>query len=114
MLAARDQENLVHGHQVRASSKPLNQGAATVAPKTPAIKTFKTPHKAPLHDENEAGAPKTSRQVPLKSEGKAGGGIGQNTFVTPFGTSLKSILCLPQRCLANSGYTFKVLALGRR
>ena len=98
MLAARDQENLVHGHQFKASSKPLHQGAATVAPKTPAVKTSKTPHKAPLHDENEVGLPEAGKQVPLKSEGKAGGGIGRNTFVTPFGPSLKSRQGLLRLC----------------
>ncbi|KAK4694952.1 hypothetical protein P7C71_g2708, partial [Lecanoromycetidae sp. Uapishka_2] len=54
MLAARDQENLVHGHLAAAASKPLNQGARQMAPKTPA-KVPKTPFKLPLNDENAAG-----------------------------------------------------------
>ncbi|KAI9882837.1 MAG: hypothetical protein M1823_005406 [Watsoniomyces obsoletus] len=87
MFAARDQENLTHGHRVIASNKPLNQSGANVPappPKTPGLKTVKTPFRAPLHDEN-AGAP-TGKPIPLKSEGKpGGGGLGKNVFVTPFG-----------------------------
>jgi hypothetical protein len=52
MLAARDQENLVHGHHAAAASKPLNQGVRTLQPKTPGNKYPKTPLKVPLHDEN--------------------------------------------------------------
>lgn len=56
MLAARDQENLVHGYQQAAASKPLNQGARSLAPKTPGNKATKTPFKIPLNDENGPGA----------------------------------------------------------
>ncbi len=87
MFAARDQENLTHGHRVTASTKPLNQaGATNVAPppKTPALKAVKTPFRAPLRDENALGGA-TGKPIPLKSEGKPGGGLGKNAFVTPFG-----------------------------
>lgn len=52
MLAARDQENLVHSHQTAASAKPLNQGVRSLQPKTPGNKAPKTPFKCPLNDEN--------------------------------------------------------------
>ena len=55
MLAARDQENLVHGHQAAAAAKPLNQGLGQLLPKTPGNKVPKTPFKVPLNDENILG-----------------------------------------------------------
>ena len=94
MLAARDQENLVHGHQAAAASKPLNQGARQLAPKTPG-KAPKTPFKLPLNDENNAGGHGGGKGGP-KTHGKgnenitlgAKGGLGdKNAFVTPMGTS---------------------------
>jgi hypothetical protein len=77
MLAARDQENLVHGHQAAAASKPLNQNVRTLQPKTPGNKYPKTPLKIPLNDEN----------APTIFGGKSGKGKGatfdKNAFVTP-------------------------------
>nr|KMM69655.1 hypothetical protein CPAG_05969 [Coccidioides posadasii RMSCC 3488] len=52
MLAARDQENLVHSHQTAAAAKPLNQNIRSFAPKTPGNKVPKTPFRIPLNDEN--------------------------------------------------------------
>lgn len=52
MLAAQDQENLVHGQQAAAAAKPLNQGIRQLPPKTPRNTTAKTPLKVPLNDEN--------------------------------------------------------------
>ena len=53
MLAHRDQENLVHGHQQTALAKPLNQNIrGAPPPKTPGNKFPKTPIKIPLQDEN--------------------------------------------------------------
>ena len=92
MLAARDQENLVHGHQAAAASKPLNQGTRQLAPKTPG-KAPKTPFKLPLNDENNAGG-LGGGKAGLKTHGKgnenmvlgAKGGLGdKNAFVTPMG-----------------------------
>ncbi len=67
MLAARDQENIVHGHQQVAAAKPLNQGNRQLAPKTPGNKYPKTPLKIPLNDENDVG-------------GQGGGKHGQRTI----------------------------------
>ena len=92
MFAARDQENLVHGHQAAAASKPLNQGTRQLAPKTPG-KALKTPFKLPLNDENNAGGLGFGKGG-LKNNGKgnenvilgAKGGLGdKNAFVTPMG-----------------------------
>jgi len=55
MFVARDQENLVHGHQQLAASKPLNHGTKGLQPKTPGNKYPKTPLKVPLNDENAGG-----------------------------------------------------------
>ncbi len=93
MLAARDQENLVHGHQAAAASKTLNQGARQLAPKTPGNKVPKTPFKLPLNDENGIGgfgAGKTG----LKTNG-----AGKNAFVTPMGKPF-STYC--QTCTADT------------
>ena len=90
MLAARDQENLIHGHQAAAASKPLNQGTRQLAPKTPG-KAPKTPFKLPLNDENNAGGLGGGKGG-LKTHGKgnenmtlgAKGG-DKNAFITPMG-----------------------------
>ena len=83
MLAARDQENLVHGHQTVAASKPLNHGARQLGPKTPGNKVPKTPaFKLPLNDENGdgifggGGGGKTGLKI---------NGDGKNAFATPMG-----------------------------
>ena len=102
MLAARDQENLVHGHQAAAASKPLNQGTRQLAPKTPG-KAPKTPFKLPLNDENNAGGPGGGKGG-LKTHGKgnenmilgAKGGLGdKNAFVTPMGMNYCKVLATP-------------------
>ncbi|KAL8947375.1 MAG: hypothetical protein Q9222_006341 [Ikaeria aurantiellina] len=91
MLAARDQENLVHGHQAAAAAKPLNQGIKQLAPKTPGNKATKTPFKLPLNDENGAnvfgGGKKTTGNGNENTLfGKRKNGIGENkAFVTPMG-----------------------------
>ncbi|KAL3418214.1 hypothetical protein PVAG01_09929 [Phlyctema vagabunda] len=87
MLAARDQENLVHGHQQVASSKPLNQGVRTLQPKTPGNRYPKTPLKLPVHDEN----------APINFGGKSvlatkGKGLDKNAFVTPMGPRTRAPL----------------------
>ena len=96
MLAARDQENLVHGHQAAAASKPLNQGTKQLPPKTPGNKVPKTPFKVPLNDENgppRFGGGKLGMQVNgrgtenLMTGGRKGGLGDKNAFVTPLGTS---------------------------
>ncbi|KAM3078545.1 hypothetical protein ACMFMG_006417 [Clarireedia jacksonii] len=85
MLAARDQENLVHGHQQVAASKPLNQSTRGLQPKTPGNKFPKTPLKVPLNDEN---AP-TGFGGKGTGKGKGLGGkdvtIDKNAFITPMG-----------------------------
>ena len=96
MLAARDQENLVYGHQAAAASKPLNQGTRQLAPKTPG-KAPKTPFKLLLNDENNAGGLGGGKGG-LKAHGKgnenmilgAKGGLGdKNAFVTPMGMNYR-------------------------
>ncbi|MCJ1366654.1 hypothetical protein MMC16_005784 [Acarospora aff. strigata] len=94
MLAARDQENLAHGHHTAAALKPLNQGTKQLAPKTPGNKAPKTPFKLPLNDENGPagfGAGKGVLGVNAKGNdglmtgGKKGGARDRNAFVTPMG-----------------------------
>ncbi|KAH0541920.1 hypothetical protein FGG08_003640 [Glutinoglossum americanum] len=90
MLAVRDQENLVHSRQTAAASKPLNQGAKHVAPKTPGARAPKTPFKIPLNDENATGRgggksvmkPVNKTNENSVTSGTAGGGT---SFVTPLG-----------------------------
>ena len=86
MLAARDQENLVHGHQAAAASKPLNQGTRQLAPKTP--------FKVPLNDENAGGlvgGKMGGRVFEKGSENRMNGGKKAgltDKFVTPMGKEL--------------------------
>ncbi|RDL41360.1 Uncharacterized protein BP5553_01339 [Venustampulla echinocandica] len=88
MLAARDQENLVYGHQAAAASKPLNQSNRTLQPKTPGNKFPKTPLKIPLNDENAPTAfggksGKGKGLENLMTGGKQGSNFDKNGFVTP-------------------------------
>ena len=91
MLAARDQENLVHAHQAAGAAKPLNQGLRQAPPKTPGNKVPKTPFKLPLNDENGNGGAGPFKGG-LRTIGKGNenavtgkkGGLGvQNAFITP-------------------------------
>lgn len=98
MLAARDQENLVHGHQQAAASKPLNQGARQLAPKTPGNKLPKTPFKVPLNDENGPAA-FGGAKIGAKANGKGsenftavgskGGLCDKDAFRTPMGVCFR-------------------------
>lgn len=101
MLAARDQENLVHGHRAAAASKPLNQGAKYLQPKTPGNKVPKTPFRVPLNDENgppRFGGGKSGLNGNVKGAenlmtGGRKGGLGdKKQFITPLGTFVKLIL----------------------
>jgi len=88
MLAARDQENLVHGHHQAAAAKPLNQGR--LQPKTPGNKYPKTPLKLPLNDENApagfGGKPGMGKGIErLMTGGKKGATLDKNAFATPLG-----------------------------
>lgn len=94
MLAIRDQENLVHGHQQVAASKPLNQTTRVVPPKTPGNKYPKTPLKIPLRDENAPtgfGGGKSVLGTKGKGNenlvigGKKGAAFDKNAFTTPMG-----------------------------
>ncbi|EXJ96478.1 hypothetical protein A1O1_01604 [Capronia coronata CBS 617.96] len=77
MLAARDQENLVHACQTAAAGKPLNQGLRALHPKTPG--GLKTPFRVAPNDEN--------RPLDLKGQKTVGKGAAsrpdKNSFVTP-------------------------------
>ena len=92
MLAARDQENLIHARQTAAAAKPVNQGIRALQPKTPGNNAPKTPFEVPLNDENHPltlGGKKTDKvhgnqKENLMRQGKDG--IGENhTFITPLG-----------------------------
>lgn len=100
MLAARDQENLVHGHQAAAAAKPLNQGTRQLAPRTPGNKVPKTPFKVSLNDENENGGFGGGKPG-LKINGKdnenfmtvkKGGLMDKNAFATPMGPRIRAPL----------------------
>jgi hypothetical protein len=101
MLAARDQENLVHGHQQAAASKPLNQTTRGIPPKTPGNKYPKTPLKVNLNDENEPTGVVGGKPV-LGTKGKGlenlitgarnGATFDKNAFITPMGM-LCNTLC---------------------
>lgn len=97
MLAARDQENLVHVHQTTAASKPLNQGSKTLQPKTPGNKVPKTPFKLPLNDKpgnTGVGGVKNALRARvggnenLVTGAKKGAG-DKGAFVTPLGITLQ-------------------------
>ncbi|KAL8734433.1 MAG: hypothetical protein Q9181_003213 [Wetmoreana brouardii] len=91
MLAARDQENLVHGHQAAAAAKPLNRGVKQLPPKTPGNKPAKTPLKVPLNDENGGTVFGGGKRTLGKGNENAifgtsrGGKVESNAFVTPMG-----------------------------
>lgn len=95
MLAAHDQENLVHARQTAAAGKPLNQGVRQQHPKTPGPRAPKTPFKVPLNDENNpsvfnGGKTGALRGIGKGNEngiqtGKAGGKLDKNTVATPLG-----------------------------
>ncbi|TAQ84539.1 hypothetical protein B7494_g7137 [Chlorociboria aeruginascens] len=98
MLAARDQENLVHGHQQVASSKPLNQGTRSVQPKTPGYRFPKTPLKVPLNDENAPAGFGGKSVLGTKGKGQenavtvTGKKAVNNAFVTPMGPRTRAPL----------------------
>jgi len=94
MLAAKDQENLVHGHQQAAASKPLNQSTRGIPPKTPRNKYPKTPLKINLNDENEPAGFGGGKSVlgtkgkgleNLVTGGRNGATFDKNAFITPMG-----------------------------
>lgn len=100
MLAARDQENLVHGHQQAAASKPLNQITRGI-PKTPGNKYPKTPLRINLNDENEPAGFGGGKSIlgtkgkgleKLVIGGKNGATFDKNAFITPMGT-LRNMFC---------------------
>jgi hypothetical protein len=80
MLAARDQENLVHAHQSTAAGKPLNQGVRGLQPKTPGNNS-KTPFRPARNDEN--------RNLTVKGPKP---GLDKNAFVTPAGARTRAPL----------------------
>lgn len=93
MFVTRDQqENLVHGHQQVAASKPLNQ-ARGLQPKTPGNKYPKTPLRIPLNDENApTGFGKTGKGKGLGDlvSGKKSITFDKNAFITPLGNETDS------------------------
>jgi hypothetical protein len=98
MLAARDQENLVHVHQTAAASKPLNQATKILLPKTPGNKVPKTPFKIPINDKpgntvlgggNHGLKARAVGNENLLTGGNKGGVGTKNAFVTPLGILLR-------------------------
>ncbi|EEQ91886.1 hypothetical protein RJZ56_000899 [Blastomyces dermatitidis] len=91
MLAARDQENLVHAHRTAAAAKPLNQSTRQLQPKTPGNRAPNTPFKLPLNDENNplafGGGRKTGKVNNGQNENLPRPGkdtiAGGNALVTP-------------------------------
>jgi len=82
MLAARDQENVIHARQTSAAAKPLNQGVRVLQPKTPGI--VKTPFRAVKNDENKPVELKGQKTVLRDGLGK----MDKNkAFITPLGIS---------------------------
>jgi hypothetical protein len=87
MLAARDQENLVHGRQTAAAGKSLNQASKPLPPRTP--------FKKQLNDENGpafgAGKPavklngNANGNGSLMTGGKNGAFLEKSAFITPIG-----------------------------
>lgn len=77
MLAARDQENLVHGHRTAAAAKALNQDGKALASRTPGHQaaTFNGHGKA-------TGRNRSDENTTLGF--KTGNGK-KNAFVTPIG-----------------------------
>ncbi|EXJ61292.1 uncharacterized protein A1O5_11849 [Cladophialophora psammophila CBS 110553] len=77
ILAAQDQENLIHAQQTTAAGKSMNQSAWSLHPKTPG--NLKTPFRPAKNDEN----------LPVnfngqKAVGKEGPSkLDRSTFVTP-------------------------------
>jgi hypothetical protein len=109
MLAARDQENLVHARQTTAAAKPLNQGIRQLQPKTPGNKVPKTPFKVPLNDENDP--LRIGGKTGLKINGKGNENllqstkkdvvVSKNAFVTPMGM-IPNLYTLISRLLMTS------------
>ena len=92
MLAARDQENLVHAQQTAGAAKPLNQGVRQLPPKTPSAKAPKTPFKVPLNDENAIRAFKgVGKGNDIQTAGRKFGLVNSNAFITPIGTFIFSL-----------------------
>ena len=93
MLAARDQENLVHDYQQAAASKSLNQGARGAPPKTPGTKYPKTPLKIPIYDENAPAGFGHIKSV-LGTRVKLDTNLGKDDFVTPMGMWIETTYCI--------------------
>ncbi|KAF2265678.1 hypothetical protein CC78DRAFT_532341 [Lojkania enalia] len=99
ILAANDQENLVHNLQAGAAAKPLNAGLKGFNAKTPGNKAPKTPFKVPLNDENaQARAGKSVLKASGKQNenllmaSKKGGKVDASAFVTPAGPRTRAPL----------------------
>ena len=91
MLAARDQENLIHRNQTTATGKALNQGLRGLQPKTPGNRAPKTPFQGRDNDENR---PRAFNGQKSALEGLAKGDentlqatkepkLKDNAFITP-------------------------------
>ncbi|ETI28764.1 hypothetical protein G647_01215 [Cladophialophora carrionii CBS 160.54] len=77
ILAARDQENLIHAHQTTAAGKHLNQNIRALHSKTPA--NLKTPFRSAKNDENLPITLKAQKNIGRDGPSKEDKG----SFVTP-------------------------------
>ena len=80
MFAARDQENLIHGHQQLAAAKPLNQGITRLAPKTP-NNGVKPSYGGLMTGKTRGG----DDENVVFGGNKKGGNIEKHAFQTPMG-----------------------------
>lgn len=80
ILAARDQENLIHTRQTTAAGKPLNQNIRALQAKTPG--NLKTPFRSAANDENIPIGFKGQKTVGKDGPSK----LDKNAFVTPLPT----------------------------
>ena len=79
MLAARDQENLIHTRQTAATGKSINQNVRLLHPKTPG--NLKTPFRPARQNENQPIDFKGQKAVGKDGLSK----LDKSAFVTPAG-----------------------------
>ncbi|KAL1591587.1 hypothetical protein SLS60_011837 [Paraconiothyrium brasiliense] len=92
VLAAKDQENFVHGLQTAAASKPLNAALKGFAAKTPANKVSRNDENAVAKGGKSVLQAKGRGNENLFLTGKKEGKLDSNAFVTPAGPRTRAPL----------------------